>query len=370
MSARRGWLLRAAAVAVLTMMAGFGLAVGPAEAQQPGPTTLGGRVTGPEGPVARVVVDLFVGNENGDRLAYLRSAPTATDGVFDFELERPGCYVLTYIAPGEQTWRASGTRWLNRLHCLEAGQQIRDADAVLSGSATRPGFLGGRVTDTNDRARAGVGVDLFQMAPDGSRGRWLQQVATGGDGRFGHEVQSPACYVLTYIAPSGETWTASGNRWLNRSTCVEAGQRITNADAVLDAGDDGEPGVEQEILQLVNAARADAGCDPLRLDDQLTAAADGHSEDMAARNYFDHESPDGVGPGQRITDTGYRPRTWGENIAVGYRSAESVMNGWMGSDGHRRNILNCSFEDLGVGYATNQASNNRPYWTQVFGARR
>lgn len=133
-------------------------------------------------------------------------------------------------------------------------------------------------------------------------------------------------------------------------------------------GDDAA--AQQSILALTNAERAKAGCPALTLNSQLNAAADAHSEDMAARDYFDHDDPEGRGPGDRIAASGYKPRTWGENIAAGYRSAEAVVEGWMNSAGHRRNILNCDFAELGVGYATNPATDNWPYWTQVFGTQR
>ncbi len=121
---------------------------------------------------------------------------------------------------------------------------------------------------------------------------------------------------------------------------------------------------QQAVLDATNAARAENGCPALRLDPQLNAAADGHSEDMAARNYFDHVSPEMNDPGDRIRAAGYPARGWAENIAAGYRSPEAVVDGWMDSPGHRRNILNCAYEDLGVGFA-------QPgyYWTQKFGRR-
>ncbi|MEM9564765.1 MAG: CAP domain-containing protein [Actinomycetota bacterium] len=373
MRVRREWLLAGAAAIVMTLATVLGAGAG--GAQDP-TAAIGGSVEGADGPVGGVVVDLFAGDRNGSRLAYLRSATTDAAGNFGFELDQAGCHVLTFIAPGDATWERSGTTWLNQLHCVDVGQRVGDADATLAGPGAESGLLAGTVVDRAGRARSGVAVDLFQANGDGSRGRWLTQVVTDGSGRFGFEPETPACYVLTYIAPGRETWERSGTTWLNQAHCLETGQRIVDARAVLlaeperDPDPDPDPGVEREILDLVNEARVQAGCAPLSLDGRLNQAARGHSEDMAARGYLRHTSPDGVGPGERIADTGYPARTWGENIASGYGTAESVMAGWMSSDGHRRNILNCSFEDLGVGYATNRASNDRPYWTQVFGATR
>jgi uncharacterized protein YkwD len=73
---------------------------------------------------------------------------------------------------------------------------------------------------------------------------------------------------------------------------------------------------------------------------------------------------DGTEFAERISDAGYRWSAAAENIAAGQRSPTSVMAAWMGSDGHRRNILNCSLRDVGVGLA--YSTGDRPYWTQDF----
>ncbi|WP_084550241.1 CAP domain-containing protein [Actinomadura rifamycini] len=123
--------------------------------------------------------------------------------------------------------------------------------------------------------------------------------------------------------------------------------------------------VAARVVALVNDARAGAGCGPVRSNALLVRAAQGHSADMAARGFFDHTSPDGDGPGDRITSAGYRWSTYGENIAKGQSGPESVMKSWMNSPGHRANILNCKFDEIGVGVV----ESGGPYWTQVFGAR-
>ncbi|MET9346419.1 CAP domain-containing protein [Streptomyces termitum] len=120
-----------------------------------------------------------------------------------------------------------------------------------------------------------------------------------------------------------------------------------------------------QVIALVNAERAKAGCGPLTANATLTRAAQGHSDDMAARDFFDHTNPDGDGPGERVTAAGYPWTTYGENIAMGQTTPEQVMEGWMNSQGHRENILNCSFKEIGVGVQ----KDGGPYWTQVFGAR-
>ncbi|MGW7134313.1 sigma-70 family RNA polymerase sigma factor [Streptomyces bobili] len=121
-----------------------------------------------------------------------------------------------------------------------------------------------------------------------------------------------------------------------------------------------------QVIALVNKERAAAGCGPLTDDGKLRSAALNHSEDMDARDFFDHTNPDGADPGQRITAAGYRWSTYGENIAMGQQSAESVMTSWMNSPGHRANILNCDFKNIGVGIHDGSGG---PWWTQNFGAK-
>jgi uncharacterized protein YkwD len=119
------------------------------------------------------------------------------------------------------------------------------------------------------------------------------------------------------------------------------------------------PSPVDQVLALVNDARAHAAtpCGPVQLDPRLMAAAQAHSDDMAARNFFDHTNPDGVTFSQRILATGYPQVLVAENIARGQRSASQVMQAWMGSTtGHREAIENCAFNFIGIGL-------NRTAWT-------
>ncbi|MFP5072274.1 CAP domain-containing protein [Pseudonocardia nantongensis] len=114
-----------------------------------------------------------------------------------------------------------------------------------------------------------------------------------------------------------------------------------------------------QVVDLTNAERARAGCGALSVDPRISAAAQGHSEDMAARGYFAHDSPDGRDFADRITAAGYSS-PGAENIAQGQPDAATVVQDWMESPGHRRNILDCSLSTIGVGLADG-------YWTQNFG---
>lgn len=125
------------------------------------------------------------------------------------------------------------------------------------------------------------------------------------------------------------------------------------------------PSAADEVIGLVNTERAKEGCAPVSDNSLLAKAASGHSADMVARDYFDHTSPDGTDPGARITAAGYRWSTYGENIAKGQQSAAAVMDAWMNSEGHRANILNCAFKEIGIGRVDSPGG---PVWTQNFGA--
>ncbi|MDJ0343416.1 CAP domain-containing protein [Streptomyces sp. H10-C2] len=119
----------------------------------------------------------------------------------------------------------------------------------------------------------------------------------------------------------------------------------------------------QHVVEMVNTERAKKGCAPVTVNAKLQAAAQGHSDDMAARDYYQHDTPEGVGPGERMTSAGYHWSTWGENIYKSPKDAQTAMDGWMKSPGHRDNILNCAFKEIGVGI---NLSSNGPWWTQDF----
>ncbi|GHJ50058.1 hypothetical protein Cs7R123_74000 [Catellatospora sp. TT07R-123] len=124
--------------------------------------------------------------------------------------------------------------------------------------------------------------------------------------------------------------------------------------------------LEEQILALVNAERKKAGCGAVHADSRLAKAARLHSEDMAKRAYFSHDTPEGVSPWDRAKAQGYTTPS-AENIAAGNATAKATMQQWMNSKGHRENILNCSSKAMGVGRAT--GGPYRYYWTQMFGYR-
>jgi uncharacterized protein YkwD len=136
-----------------------------------------------------------------------------------------------------------------------------------------------------------------------------------------------------------------------------------------------------EVLQRVNARRASgANCGSrgsypnaiaLQWNGALTNASTAHLQDMAAANYFAHDSQDGRTPGDRITAAGYDWATYGENIAAGYPSVQAVVDAWFASDGHCANLMNGSFRDIGVACVPGTGSSRYAnYWTMDLGATR
>lgn len=173
------------------------------------------------------------------------------------------------------------------------------------------------------------------------------------------------------------------------SLIFSAGPTVPSQDTAVEAN--GSPTYEQQVLEIVNQERWSNGQrPPLKGVDLLDNAAETHSSNMAMRNFFAHCDFDTHSqPGDRMQDAGYNPNSWGENIAAGYGTPAQVMGGWMGSTGHRNNILSTSFREIGIGYyyqandqdnirtnedgSCNASSNDdgpfHRYWTQNFGRR-
>lgn len=132
----------------------------------------------------------------------------------------------------------------------------------------------------------------------------------------------------------------------------------------------------ESVLSAINAARVRVGCQPLRLDARLVAAAKGHARAMAEENFFGHAGRDGSRFSSRIRRQGYVYRTAAENIAAGQKSASAVVKSWLQSAGHRRNILNCRMTETGI--AVVYQPDDKPlrgsryplryYWVQIFAA--
>ena len=121
------------------------------------------------------------------------------------------------------------------------------------------------------------------------------------------------------------------------------------------------------VLQGINEIRLANNLGLLTEVAELNASAYSHSADMAAMNNMSHTGSDGSDPGDREVRAGYNWRTYGEIVAMGYRTAEAVIDGWMNSPGHRAIIVSPAMRDFGAGLAYSESG--RPYWTVNFGKR-
>lgn len=119
--------------------------------------------------------------------------------------------------------------------------------------------------------------------------------------------------------------------------------------------------VASKLLNLVNKARNENGLSSLTLNSSLSNVAQKKAEDMKNNNYFSHTSPTYGSPFDMIKSFGINYKTAGENIAMGQKTAEEVFNAWMNSSGHRANILNKNFTQMGIGYTSGNT-----YWSQMF----
>lgn len=184
----------------------------------------------------------------------------------------------------------------------------------------------------------------------------------------------------SYTVQSGDTlyliaqrMLGNGERWSEIKNCdgsspdptrLEPGQELC-----LPGGSPSRPPDHlQTVIALTNQERAKHGLPALAWNEHLFSAAQGHSQDMANGDYFDHR--DLV---NRARQEGYPSSFVGENIAAGRPTPEEVMSQWMNSPGHRNNILNPDYAEIGVGYHYIENDPGRfqykHYWTQIFGKR-
>ena len=159
---------------------------------------------------------------------------------------------------------------------------------------------------------------------------------------------------------SNNTNTGSNNNSENSNT----GSNNNNSSSSNQESTNSFSAYQKEVVRLVNIERAKYGISPLKENNSLDNVATKKSEDMIKNNYFDHTSPTYGSPFDMMRQFGISYSTAGENIAMGQSSPQEVVNAWMNSEGHRKNILNSNFTEIGIGVAKN--SKGQLYWTQMF----
>ena len=175
--------------------------------------------------------------------------------------------------------------------------------------------------------------------------------------------------AATHTVVSGDSlWKIATKYEVGLSEIKSANPQIQNFDLIypgqvinIPTLDSKVTSYEQEVIRLVNEIRAENGLPALTYNWELSRVARYKSQDMKDNRYFSHTSPVYGSPFEMMRSFGIAYRSAGENIARGYATPQAVVNGWMNSSGHRANILNAFFTQIGVGYV---AAGN--YWTQMF----
>lgn len=170
---------------------------------------------------------------------------------------------------------------------------------------------------------------------------------------------------------AGDTmWKIAVRYQIGISELIQANPQISNP-ALIYPGQkisipsiDDVKALEQKVIDLVNQQRAWNGLSALKANWEVSRVARYKSQDMINKNYFDHQSPTYGSPFNMMENFGIKFNAAGENIAYGQRTPQDVMNDWMNSPGHRSNILNPTYNQIGVGVA--KAANGTYYWTQMF----
>lgn len=175
--------------------------------------------------------------------------------------------------------------------------------------------------------------------------------------------------ATSHTVVSGDTmWKIATRYQVGLSEIKQANPQISNPDLIypgqvlnIPITDSSVTSYEQEVVRLVNEIRAQNGLKELKHNWELSRVARYKSQDMRDNRYFSHTSPVYGSPFQMMKSFGITYRSAGENIARGQATPKAVVNAWMNSSGHRANILNASFTEIGVGYVA-----NGKYWTQMF----
>lgn len=174
---------------------------------------------------------------------------------------------------------------------------------------------------------------------------------------------------LTHTVVRGDTmWKVASKYEVGTREVIDANTQIEDPDLIYPGDVLNIPrlsasvmSLESQVIALVNEIRAQNGLSALTENWQLSRVARYKSQDMADRGYFSHNSPTYGSPFQMMKQFGITYRSAGENIAKGYSTAQAVVNAWMNSPGHRANILNSSYTQIGVGYVS-----DGNHWTQMF----
>ena len=177
--------------------------------------------------------------------------------------------------------------------------------------------------------------------------------------------------ATVHTVQSGDTmWKIAVKYQVGVSELIKANSAIKNPNSIYPGQkitiptDKAGSSYEEQVVQLVNQERAKVGLKPLKSNWEVARVARYKSQDMIDKNYFSHTSPTYGSPFDMMKNFGITYSTAGENIAAGQATPKEVVNAWMNSEGHRKNILSSQFTEIGVGYAKGGSYGH--YWTQMF----
>jgi uncharacterized YkwD family protein/spore coat assembly protein SafA len=176
---------------------------------------------------------------------------------------------------------------------------------------------------------------------------------------------------LTYrVAPGDTLWQIAVKNQTGLSELISMNPQLSNPNLIYPDSIVYIPNLEDiknaenQVITLVNIQRTNMGLPKLSTNWQLSRIPRYKSQDMINKNYFSHISPTYGSPFNMMENFGLKFSSAGENIAMGQQTPAAVVNSWMNSPGHRANILNPSYTQIGVGLAKNK--NGTCYWTQMF----
>lgn len=212
----------------------------------------------------------------------------------------------------------------------------------------------------------------FQKASDNEKKIAIEQTETAAEGNTAAEPYETECFgiLVEWNADSRviDVKRTETDLWEVFHHIRDSKTGTTKADAskteTKNEDDLTENEYAKEILRLVNEEREKAGVSPVKLDSELTKAAQRRAEEITEN--YSHTRPNGEIFVTILDEMGIDSSYTGENIARGFASPEKVMNGWMHSEGHRENILNTYYNYLGVGFINNSSDRYHTYWVQLF----
>ncbi|GGD66593.1 serine protease [Paenibacillus nasutitermitis] len=274
-----------------------------------------------------------------------------------------GLLLATGCAANNNTIHKQSTP--NNQKRIETHMQSSDPARVITRASSTSTSRAKQPTVTMKEAPSGVVSDLLNIiggqAPAGNRGEQMP-ANPAGQARTGlpnNQVQTPANpagqartglpnnQVQTPANPAGQARTGSPDNQVKTPAGQEQGGTTNGTQYA------------QQVLELVNQERSNAGLNPLEMNSELSNVAMIKAKDMYDNQYFDHNSPTHGSPFDLMKANGITYRTAGENIANGQTTPAQVMKDWMESPGHKANILNTSYTRIGIAYYNNE-------WVQEF----